>query len=224
MAFIFQGHAQDKKGYIGISLGPSFPLGDLASKDPYNSASGWATTGAIFDISFAYKIGEGNFGVTALLRGQANPTDAQKQADLLSNQSPDIIWTVDSDGWGIGGLMIGGFGSFPISEKTSFDPRIMIGFLNAISPEITISGWRAGESAWIKQVSADAMSFAYLVGAGFKFDIGNKFYLLTNLDYLGSNPEFSNVELKASDGSRTTGTWKQSMGTLNLSVGIALKI
>ena len=43
--------AQDKKGYIGISLGPSIPLGDLASKDIDNESAGFATSGAIFDIS-----------------------------------------------------------------------------------------------------------------------------------------------------------------------------
>lgn len=217
-------YAQDEKGYIGISLGPSIPMGDLSSKDADNEAAGWANTGAMFDISFAYKLGESNFGVTALLRGQANPTDAQALVDEIANQNPGINWTVESDGWGIGGLMFGGFGSFPISEKASFDTRAMIGFLSASSPEITVTGTGPGGTAWIKQGSSTSSSFAYLIGAGFKFDVGSKIYLLTNLDYLGSNPEFSNVELTASDGSRETDTWSQSMGTLNFSVGIALKL
>ncbi len=73
--------AQNEKGFIGISLGPSIPLGDLASKNPNNSAAGFANTGAIFDISFAHKLGGGNLGITAILRGQSNPTDAQAMAD-----------------------------------------------------------------------------------------------------------------------------------------------
>ncbi len=43
--------AQDKKGYIGISLGPSVPLGDLASKDIDNESAGFAILSAIFDLS-----------------------------------------------------------------------------------------------------------------------------------------------------------------------------
>ena len=183
-----------------------------------------AKTGAIFDISFAYKLGGGNFGITALLRGQANPTDAQIVADELSNQVAGVHWTVESANWSIGGLMVGGFGSFPISEKASFDLRAMIGFLSSTSPEITITGTEPGFTAWGKQGSSTATSFSYLFGAGFKFDIGSKIYLLTNLDYLGSNPEFLRIELTASDGSRETGTWKQSLGTINLGVGIALKL
>ncbi len=216
--------AQDAKGYIGFSLGPSIPMGDLASKDADNNAAGWAKTGAIFDISFGYKLGNGNFGISALLRGQTNPTDAQSLADELANQAAGVNWTVESAGWGIGGLMFGGFGSFPISEKSSFDTRAMIGFLSATSPEITLTASGPGGTFWFKQSSASTNSFAYLLGAGFKFDIGKKLYLLTNLDYLGSNPEFKNVETLSSDGTREKSTWSQSMGSINISAGLALKL
>jgi hypothetical protein len=32
------------------------------------------------------------------------------------------------------------------------------------------------------------------LGAGFKFDLGKKCMLLTQMDYLGGSPEFSQVE------------------------------
>ena len=79
--------AQDKKGYIGISLGPSIPLGDLASKDIDNESAGFATSGAIFDISVAYKLGKGPFGITAMLRGQIEKHFA-KLADLAGISPP----------------------------------------------------------------------------------------------------------------------------------------
>lgn len=219
-----QSYAQDSKGYIGISFGPSIPMGDLASKDADNDEAGWAKTGALVDISFAYKLGKGNFGITALLRGQSNPIDAQALSDEFANEFPGVIWNVQSDNWGIGGLMFGGFGSFPLSEKSSFDTRAMIGFVNASSPGMTVTGTAPGGSIWVKQSSASAAAFAYLIGAGFKFEIGSKLYLLTNLDYLGSKPEFSNVETTTSDGDILTDTWSQRMGTLNFSLGIALKL
>jgi len=199
-------------------------LGDLASKDADRDEAGWANTGAILDISFAYKLGSGNFGITALLRGQANPTDAQSLADELANQTSGVRWTVESASWGIGGFMFGGFGSFPISDRTSFDARAMLGYLSATSPEITITGSGSGGTAWAKQSRTATSSFAYLFGAGFKFELGKKLYLLTNIDYLGSNPEFRNVELTTSLGTREKNTWNQSMGTLNLSIGVAVKI
>jgi hypothetical protein len=224
LAIVSQISAQDSKGYIGISLGPSIPLGDLSSKDADNPSAGFASTGALVDISFAYKLGDGNFGITALLRGQANTTDAQSLANELASRQPGILWTVESESWGIGGFMVGGYGSFPISEKTSFDTRALIGFLSSTSPEINLTGSFLGQSIWVRQSSANTFSFSYLLGAGFKFDIGSKLYLLTNIDYLGSNPEFSGVNTTASDGSLITSTFSQSMGTLNISVGIALKL
>jgi hypothetical protein len=216
--------AQQENGYIGVSIGPSIPLGDLGSRDANNASAGYASTGAVFDISFAYKLGGGNFGVTALLRGQANPTDAQSLADDLASDVPGVNWSVESDAWGIGGLMFGGFGSFQISEKASFDVRALIGFLNATSPEIDITGTAVGGSLWVKQGSVNSTAFSYLLGAGFKFDLGSKLYLLTNIDYMGANPEFRNIETTTSLGTRERNTFSQSFGTINLSVGIALKI
>jgi hypothetical protein len=131
---------------------------------------------------------------------------------------------VESEGWSAGGWMLGGVGSFSISPKASFEPRAMIGFVNAVSPNITITGSANGSSIWVKQGTSSAFTFSYLLGAGFKFDLGQKFYLLTNLDYLGSNPEFSNIDITASDGSRSKSTVSQPMGTLNLGLGVALKI
>jgi opacity protein-like surface antigen len=99
----------------------------------------------------------------------------------------------------------------------------MIGFLTAVSPEITITAIGAGGAAWARQSSATSTSFAYLIGAGFSFDLGNNLQLLSNLDYLGSKPEFRNVETISSDGSRFTDTWSQSMGAINLSVGVGFR-
>ncbi len=219
-----QSYSQDTKGYIGFSLGPSIPMGDLASKDINKNSAGFAETGAFVDLSFAYKLGGSNFGITALLRAQANSTNLQSMANALANEYPGYTWTIESDGWALSGLMFGGFGSFPVSENVSFDTKAMIGFLNAGSPNLTITVSEPGGTGWISSSRATTRSFAYLIGAGFKFSLGKKLYLLTNLDYIGSNPEFTDVETKTSDGNRSTDTWSQKMGTMNFGIGIALKI
>ena len=197
-------------------------MGDFASKDADNNSAGWANTGAIFDISFAYKLGEGNFGITALLRGQANFLDTDALTNELFLQEPSVNWAVESDAWSVSGFMIGGFRTFPMSEKVSFDTKILIGFSSASSPELTITD--INSTAWVIQKSSSATSFAYLLGVGFKFSVGNRIYLMTNIDYFGSKPEFSNVETIASDGSIYIDTWSQSISTINLGFGIALKI
>lgn len=214
--------SQDK-GYVAISLGSSTPIGDFASKDPNNNSAGYAKSGAIFDISFGYKFGK-NFGISALLRGQANSTDAQAIADQISRQNPGVSGTVESKTWSIGGYMVGGYGSFPISPKISFDTRLLFGFLSAISPEITVNLVGPGGTAWVKQNSSSSSTFAYLIGAGFKYDVGKRICLLANFDYLGAKPEFSNVETTSSTGSSSKSTFSQSFGTINFGVGIGYRL
>jgi len=214
--------SQDK-GYIAISLGPSIPIGDFASKDANNNSAGWATTGAIFDISFAYKLGR-NFGLSALLRGQANGIDNDAFASELAKQAGGN-WTVDSKAWSIGGLMFGAYGSFPISDKVSFDTRAMIGFLNATSPELNVTLNGSGGAAWVKQSSVSATSFSYLIGGGFKFDVGHKICLIANLDYLGAKPEFRDVEVTSSaGGAPNKSTFSQGFGAINFGFGIGLRL
>lgn len=214
--------SQDK-GYIAISLGSSAPTGDFASKDPDNNSAGFATSGAIFDISFGYKFGK-NFGIAALLRGQANGTDAQAIADEISKQNPGISGTVESGTWGIGVYMVGGYGSFPISEKVSFESRIMFGFLSATSPDINVNLTGLGGSAWVKQKSASSSAFAHLIGVGFKYDAGRRICLLANFDYLGAKPEFRNVETTTSLGTSEKNTYSQSFGTINFGIGIGYRL
>lgn len=224
IAMFWQLHAQDQNGYIGISLGPSFPTGGFAKQDPDEKDAGWAKTGAIFDISFAYKFGNSNFGVAALLRGQANPMDAEAIADELAGQIPGVLITVTTTNWQIGGLMLGGYGSFPISEKASFDTKALIGFMSTTAPEITTTATSTYGSEWVKQSSKTASSFGYLLGAGFRFDLGKKLSFLTQVDYMGTKPEFKDVETTSSMGDYEKNDYTQKIQTVNLSVGLALKI
>ncbi len=214
--------SQDK-GYIAISISSSTPSGDFASKDPDNKSAGYATSGIIFDISFGYKFGK-NFGIASLIRGQANGTDAQALADELSKQNPGLNGTVESGTWSIGGYMAGGYGSFQISEKASFESRIMFGFLSATSPDINVNLTGSGGSAWLKQKSASSSTFAYLFSVGFKYDVGERICLLSNFDYLGAKPEFRNVETTTSLGTSDKSTFSQSFGTINIGVGIGYRL
>lgn len=228
----FKSFSQDKgyiglsdKGYVGLSVGASIPIGDFASKDKNNNSAGFATTGTIFDISFGYKLGK-NFGISALYRGQVNPTDADAFAAIFQNQYPGISWTVDSKSWSAAGFLFGCYGSFPIgtSGQTSFETRALIGFLSATTPEINITGRFGTTSAWIRQSSATATSFSFLLGMGFKFNVGNKICLLTNLDYLGAKPEFTDIKITDSTGGSSVETVTQSLETINFSVGIGFRL
>ena len=211
------------KGYVSISMGPSFPIGNFASKNVNNNFAGWASTGIVLDINIAYKLGR-NFGLFGSLRGQTNNFDNAAFATELANQT-GYDWSVSSKPWSIGGLMFGGYGSFPVSKKVSFDTKSLIGILRIATPEInsTLSG--SGGSVWVKQNSVNSISFTYLLGSGFKFDITEKICLMTHLDYLVSKPEFRNVEIITSDGGAPLkSTFTQNIQTINFFVGVGLRL
>jgi len=214
------GNSQDK-GYIALSAGPSFPTGDFGSKDVNNQSAGLANTGAIFDLTFAQKFGK-NLGMTLMLRGQANGVDTDPLVNELIAEAPDASWSAESENWTIGGILGGLYGSFPMGDngKVTFDTRAMIGYLNATSPQITVNGNYLGTNFWVLTESASAGAFAYLLGAGFRFNLGTHLCLLTNLDYLGATPEFLDVATVTSIGGYSTNSYQQKFGTVNVGVGI----
>lgn len=105
---------EKRKGYIGISLGASIPLGDFADK--YN---GGAKTGVELSlVDFGYLFSD-NLGIAVRWFGGANPLDSN----------------YDIDPWSYGGILVGPLVSYPISEKVDWDVRPMIGYAVTTMPE-----------------------------------------------------------------------------------------
>lgn len=214
--------AQDK-GFLCASLGSSIPIGDFASADPNNKSAGFAKTGLVFDLSFGYKFSK-YIGMAALVRGQANATDAQALANYTIKQIPDATSvTVNSGAWTVSGYMVGGYGSFPISKKISFESKILFGFLTATSPDFTINVTTTTASVWVKEHSASSSTFSYLLSAGFRENVGNHFCFIFNFDYLGANPEFVDVVTNTSGGDRSLSTFSQQFGTINTTFGLGYR-
>lgn len=211
-------------GYLGITLGPSIPSGDFGSKDPANKSAGLATTGFVIEGTIAFKLGK-HIGMSALLRSQNNWPDNLVLEDELETQT-GVAWEVETTAWKLGGFMLGPYGSFPVSEKVSFDTRVMIGFLFGNSPELDFTLKGSGGAGWVKQKSTSSEAvLSFLFGCGFKFNVSEKICLLTNLDYLGSEPEFNNVQiLSSAGGSPAKTSFTQSYSTVNLMVGFGIRL
>jgi hypothetical protein len=211
--------AQDK-GYIGLSVGPSFPMGDYGSSSINNEHAGLAETGLMIDLSFGYKLGK-NFGIAALVRGQSNPID-EDAFDIFSLYG--LSYTIQADAWSLGNYMVGGYLSVPVTEgKISFDSRVLVGVANATSPELTITISDGYSTEWVRQNSESGTSFAFLLGAGFKFNVGPKICLLTNIDYSSTDAEMD-VTSTSSQGDVETGKIEQTMATFNISVGFGIRL
>lgn len=214
------GLCQDS-GYIGFGLGASMPLSDFGSTSQTNERAGYANTGGVFDLTFALKI-KGNLGVAAVLRGTANFVDAQAIADQFAAASGTSV-KVEAGSWSTGDLMVGPYGSFPISEKTCFEAKALFGFAQASSPSLKFSRLDGG-ALLAEQQEGNAGAFTYVIALGFKFDVGARTCLLASVDYQGLEAEFTDVRIDSGDGSTTRTSFKQPFSMVNVGVGIARRL
>ena len=121
-----QNDSDKRKGYIGLSVGLSIPIGDFADK-----SDGFAETGLQLNlINFGYLFSD-NIGITATWFGAANPLGADGY-----------------DPWAYGGLMAGPLLSFQLSEKVEWDFRPMIGYSVTTLPDIGFGTEQASSFAY----------------------------------------------------------------------------
>jgi opacity protein-like surface antigen len=214
--------ADDRNGYIAISIGANLPDNDFGSKNENNQSAGYANTGGILNASFAYKLA-GNFGVAARIQGQSNAVDNGTIVNQWSEKYPNVNWTASSDSWQVGSLMGGIYGGFPLdgAGKVLLEIRGLIGVLHATIPQVTVTGEMFGVSESGTQQSAEASAFSYLGGAGLRFNLGESVGLLFNADYIGSNPEFNNVVTTTTLSTTSTRSISMQYGAIDLGVGIA---
>ncbi|MDD4636202.1 MAG: outer membrane beta-barrel protein [Bacteroidales bacterium] len=103
-----------RKGYIGLSMGPSMPLGDFADK-----SNGAAKTGMQLNlINYGYLYSK-NVGIAAMWFGASHPIDLK-----------------GIDPWSCGGVMVGPLFSFPVSEKVDWDIKPMLGYSVTSLPDL----------------------------------------------------------------------------------------
>ena len=218
---------EDRKGYIGISIGGASPLGNFASVNPNNDKAGYATGGGVFDVTFAYRLGK-HLGLTAVLHGQSNGYDSQTVVNQIGNANPGWQSQVDShDGWSLGGIMGGIMGSWPMSEKGNFliEPRVMAGFLSTTSPKLRADFTDGTDSGWLQYEDDDASVFAVMGGAGLRWNVSQKIGLLFNVDYLTtSTANYKNIEYTNSLGDSSIQTGEQKFESVNISVGVAFRL
>lgn len=219
----------DLKGFASINLGVSIPTGNFGSDNFNNNDAGFATSGAVFDISFGYKF-RPNLGVTAVWRGQANGIDAGTYAQSLANYFGSGSVSIETSAFAIGGIMAGLYGSIPIADNLSFEPRALVGFSSARLPAMTTVAYNSSGTKLITwfQDQAETVTFSYIIGVGAKLNVSMKICLLFNVDFYGAKAEWENVrEISVGHITGTTEIrkydYKQNFSTVNISAGLGLR-
>jgi len=189
--------AQDhSKQFIGLSVGPEFPTGDYGKTDINDSTSGWAKTGVVINLVYGYRFTH-NLGVYVTGLFSSNRFDNIAYKNALENEPANANYgfSVEStSNWSCGGLLVGPFLRFPLSEKLSWDIRGAFGLYGAYSPKITIytTDKSSSEKATYYRESGNAVSYAYTFGTGFKYKL-SKYYILLFADYLNSPVKIKNA-------------------------------
>ncbi len=154
-----QSHAQEakRKGFIGISLGPSIPFGEF-KKD------GLAKTGAnISLINFGYLF-NGKVGVAANWFGAAHNIDSN------DGELSDVMWSY-------GGIMAGPLVSGQISEDVDLDGRVQIGYsyasMDVNGVKLDGTGFAYGAGAGLRFHVSRLFSLSFMVDAFFSNNKGD---------------------------------------------------
>ena len=186
------------------------------------------------DFTCGYKIRE-NIGLIAIYRSQANGVDvgayAQDLANYFGTGNPagTTSVTVESNVYSLGGIMAGTYGAFPIADKLSFEPRILIGFSAATLPAMTTETYYRSTllTTFIREQPA-TWTFSYNIGTGAKLELSEKICLTLNLDFYAARAEWDNVqEVGIGHMSNTTEIYqfeyRQKFSTFNVSTGLGFR-
>lgn len=202
----------EKKAFLTISAGPSFPLSDFNSKSLTNDHAAFAKTGFNIDLKGGYHITK-NYGVAGSLFYSLYSFDEQKLKDLLVQEGWPSEVSFSMDHWKYFGVVVGPTITWDMSAKTFLDFDIMTGVVSANCPKTSASV--DGTQAVQKEDWATAVPVR--VGTAARFQIGQNWYLTMGLNYIYMEPEFV---LTSPD---ETLAFHQRITALNLTGGIGIR-
>jgi hypothetical protein len=212
------------KGWVGVSIGPSFPVGVMANTDPLSEKSGYATTGVQMNLNVGYKF-EGNIGICALLHSGANKINKDAFEKLLSMSVPaGYSGTYSIEPWQMGGLLIGPYITIPSAGNTYFFIRGLVGYTSVTTPSYTITLNKPNtQPVTATTKSKDFDGLGYSLGAGANIVLSQKVQLMLNMDFISTSVTVRNITTTFSNNSpAVTGTsYEQPYSVINITGGIA---
>lgn len=105
---------KEKNGFIGIVIGPSYPIADFGDHSVNNSNSGYTEISRCdFLIDFGYRFGKYH-GLSA---------------SYFSHQY-DVDTSATDISWGLGGIVAGPMFTVPVTDRLLFDVSLNLGYVN----------------------------------------------------------------------------------------------
>lgn len=208
-------------GSASISFGPSIAVSDFGSTDSSNEHATGAGLGIISELSLNYLL-RSNIGIAAAYRYVSNSQHTDQLRDMFVSQT-GIPATMSATNWKSFTTLLGIYSSYPIGTTYSINGKLMLGYMQANSPELILSIINGSMTETIKQEVGTTYTLSFLVAMGMQMKLSRKFLLLLNADYMEANPTFENVRISG-NGRVLTTSFMQRMSMLNISLGIGLGI
>lgn len=219
-ALFFYGQVSERN-YIGLGIGPSIPMGDFAKEDLNDSTSGFAKTGVALVFNYSYRLTH-NFGVLVMINYGSNAFNTTSYAYALGQAHDSAVSVQSNSNWSGGGILAGAFLRFPFSDHLSWDVRGSFGLYGGYSPQVTIVASNKDDPTKNKEYfrqRANAFSYAYSFGTGFKYALSN-YYILLFVDYFSSPVKFDNASGWDWDNQPYVTKFQQDISTLNVTLGL----
>jgi hypothetical protein len=109
------GQEREKNGFIGIVVGPSFPIADFGDHSSTNANSGYAEKSRLdYMVDFGYRFGK-YYGISA---------------SYFVHQY-DVDTSTIGLSWGLGGIVAGPMLIIPVTDKLLFDLSLNLGYVTS---------------------------------------------------------------------------------------------
>jgi hypothetical protein len=198
--------AQDRFSF-SVNAGTAIPVGEIAQRDIYNSASAFAKPGGSIDISAVYKFSK-YFGIGLLWGAQQNSSDLNDISNELSNLSGYKV-NLESGKWKMFRLMLGLNFEKPIDKRNKLlvTGRVLAGASSVQTPyqwlnqDLKFPNGSTGTEGSLLSLSGQyPYRFTGQLGAGMKYYIQKKIFINLNIDYIFSTARYYASHYPITDG------------------------
>ena len=210
--------------FLDLNVGPSIPLGDFSSKDANSNTSGYAIVGVKaqlgLGINFYKSLG---FYISAFT--DFNGTNPDNLTAKANNLYPGNNFSASSNSWNLYGGMVGLTYGIDTHKGILIDLKFTGGYLSAKSPEFSFT---SSNGNFYKIDSKSASSYTYCLSVGSRYYIiKNELAITLAVEYMGSKPEFNNVNTTSSINGQVTQntvTFNRAIDALNIVTGVRYSI
>lgn len=210
-------------GSLSINVGPSIPISDFSKNDVTNVASGYAKLGYMAEGNVSIRITPIlSIGIMSFFN--TNPTNIQPVIDYLKTDYPAYSWSGNSNSWKMFGFL-GGFSfSYPAAPKITTELKALAGWLGAKSPLISVSSASGSDLSTFKIEEKNIDTWSYLLAMNIRYATSSNVSVFFNIEFLGSNPSFRNVNTSLNINGTTvksnTASFNRKIDALILGVGL----